>query len=139
MPANDPRRGEIWLVQLDPTRGMEIRKTRPAVVVSANVYAAMPLRIIVPITSWQPRFASWPYMIPIPQSPANGLARDSCANVLQVRSVALERLTKRLGVVTDDHLLLIVAGVALSIDYLPPPAPSAPQAPPPAPGTPNVP
>lgn len=120
MPANDPRRGDIWLVQLDPTRGMEIRKTRPALVVSADVYTAMPLRIIVPITSWQPRFASWPYMIPIPQSPNNGLTRDSCANVLQVRSVALERLTKRLGTVTGDQLRLIVGGVALSIDYVPP-------------------
>ncbi|MGH2515336.1 MAG: type II toxin-antitoxin system PemK/MazF family toxin [Ktedonobacterales bacterium] len=70
MQVSDPRRGDIWLVQLDPTRGMEIRKTRPAVVVTADVYAAMPLRIIVPITSWQPRFASWPYMIPLPQPTA---------------------------------------------------------------------
>ena len=139
MPANDPRRGEVWLVQLDPTRGMEIRKTRPAVIVSSDVYAAMPLRIVVPITTWQPRFASWPYMIPIPQLPANGLTRDSCANVLQVRSVALERLTKRLGVVTDDQLRLIVAGVALSIDYVPQPASAAPQVPPPNAGSPNVP
>ncbi len=120
----DPRRGEIWLVQLDPTRGMEIQKTRPALIVSADVYAAIPLRIVVPITTWQPRFSSWPYMILIPQSPTNGLTRDSCANVLQVRSVALERLTKRLDTVTDDQLRLVVGGVALSIDYVPPKASS---------------
>lgn len=54
MPANSPpQRGEISLVQLDPTRGMDIQKTRPALVISADVYAAIPLRIVVPITTWQ--------------------------------------------------------------------------------------
>jgi mRNA interferase MazF len=133
MPANSPpQRGEISLVQLDPTRGKEIQKTRPALVISADVYAAIPLWIVAPITTWQARFASWPYMIPIPQAANNGLARDSAANVLQVRSVALERLTKRLGVVTDDELRLVVAGVALSIDYVPPPTPPQPPASPPS-------
>ena len=114
---SDPQRGEVWLVELDPTRGMEIQKTRPAIVISSDVYARLPLRIVVPITTWQPRFAAWPYMIPLPQSPRNGLSRDSCANVLQVRSVARERLTKTLGSLTDAQMRAIVAGVALTIDY----------------------
>jgi mRNA interferase MazF len=62
--VSEPQRGEVWLVELDPTRGMEIQKTRPAVVISSNVYARLPLRIVVPVTTWQPRFAAWPYMIP---------------------------------------------------------------------------
>jgi len=45
----NPKRGEIWLVQLDPTRGQEIQKTRPAVVISADVLNAIPMRIIIPI------------------------------------------------------------------------------------------
>jgi mRNA interferase MazF len=44
----NPKRGEVWLVQLDPTRGQEIQKTRPAVVISADILGAIPMRI----TSW---------------------------------------------------------------------------------------
>ncbi|MGH2515337.1 MAG: hypothetical protein ACRDHP_06750 [Ktedonobacterales bacterium] len=50
-----------------------------------------------------------------------------------MRSVALERLTKRLGTVTGDQLRLIVGGIALSIDYVPPQAQATPS------GTPNTP
>jgi len=38
-----PKRGEIWLVQLDPTRGQEIQKTRPAVVISSELFALVNL------------------------------------------------------------------------------------------------
>ncbi|GIV65215.1 MAG: hypothetical protein KatS3mg046_475 [Bellilinea sp.] len=44
------RRGEVWLVNLDPTLGAEMRKTRPAVIVSSDLVGILPLRIIVPLT-----------------------------------------------------------------------------------------
>jgi mRNA interferase MazF len=46
----DPKRGEIWLVNFDPTIGAEIRKQRPAVVVSLTTVGRLPLRIVTPIT-----------------------------------------------------------------------------------------
>lgn len=45
----EPTRGEIWRVDLEPTRGDEIRKTRPAVVVSTDTVGKLRLRIIVPV------------------------------------------------------------------------------------------
>ncbi len=39
-----PKRGEIWLVELNPTRGQEIQKARPAVVLSTDLFAPIPLR-----------------------------------------------------------------------------------------------
>ena len=56
-----PFRGEIWLVNLDPTIGDEIRKVRPAVVVNHDGLGVLALRIVLPITAWQERFAacSW--------------------------------------------------------------------------------
>jgi mRNA interferase MazF len=39
----NPSRGEIWLVDLDPTRGQEIQKTRPVVVISTDLFAPIPL------------------------------------------------------------------------------------------------
>jgi mRNA interferase MazF len=55
-----PKRGEIWQVRFDPASGAEIRKVRPAVVVSVDAVGRLPLRIVVPITDWQPRYASFP-------------------------------------------------------------------------------
>jgi mRNA interferase MazF len=49
-------KGEVWLVNLDPTIGDEIRKMRPAVVVSRDALGILALRVIAPITAWQDRF-----------------------------------------------------------------------------------
>lgn len=47
------RKGEIWLVNLDPTIGTEINKTRPAIIVNDNAIGILPLKVIVPITDWK--------------------------------------------------------------------------------------
>jgi len=39
----NPRRGEIWLVDLNPTRGQEIQKTRPVVTISSDLFSPIPL------------------------------------------------------------------------------------------------
>lgn len=64
----NPTKGKIWLVQLDPTRGQEIQKTRPAVVISSDMLSSIPMRIIVPVAAWQPKFQNRPFMIPIQQT-----------------------------------------------------------------------
>ena len=51
--ANSPKRGEVWLVSLDPTVGSEIRKTRPTVVVSSDSVGVLPVKIVAPITDWK--------------------------------------------------------------------------------------
>ena len=45
-----PKRGEIWLVNLNPTVGAEIHKTRPAIVISSDYIGKLPLKLVVPIT-----------------------------------------------------------------------------------------
>ena len=42
--------GDIWLINLDPTVGAEIKKTRPAIIVNDNTLGRLPLKIIVPLT-----------------------------------------------------------------------------------------
>lgn len=54
-----PKRGEVWIVDLDPTRGAEMRKRRTALVMNLDGFAILPLHIIVPITEWKPDFASF--------------------------------------------------------------------------------
>lgn len=54
------RRGEIGLINLDPTIGAEIRKTRPAVIVNDDAVGILPLRVVVPITDWKERYTVAP-------------------------------------------------------------------------------
>ena len=96
------RRGEIREVDLDPVRGSEANKRRPAVIVSndaANVTAEQLGRgviTVVPVTSNVARF--YPFQVLLPAA-ETGLAADSKAQAEQVRSVAVERIGARLGIV----------------------------------------
>jgi mRNA interferase MazF len=56
------RRGEVWLLNLDPTIGAEIRKTRPAVIVSDDSIGLLPLKVIVPL-DWKDHYSVAPWMV----------------------------------------------------------------------------
>ncbi len=90
-------RSEIWLINLDPTIGAEIKKTRPAVIVSDDSMGILPLRIIVPLTEWKERYTIAPWMTQVPPDAENGLSKASAADAFQVRSVSRERFVRRLG------------------------------------------
>ena len=93
-------RGEICLVDFEPARGSEADKQRPAVVISndgANATAARLGRgviTVVPVTSSVSRV--YPFQVLLPAAEC-GLDRDSKAQAEQVRSVAVERVGRRIG------------------------------------------
>ncbi len=93
-------RGEIRLVDLEPVRGSEANKRRPAVIVSndhANAAAARLGRgvvTVVPLTSSTGRV--FPFQVLIPAG-LGGLSVDSKAQAEQVRSVAVERIGPAIG------------------------------------------
>jgi len=105
------QRGEIWLVNLDPTMGSEIRKTRPAVIVSSDLIGILPLKVIVPLTEWKERYANAPWMVRIECDAQNGLSKTSAADGLQVRSVSHQRLVKKIGLLTNIQVAQIVQAV----------------------------
>jgi mRNA interferase MazF len=107
------RRGEIWLINLDPTVGAEIKKTRPAVIVNDDAVGRLPLRVIVPITDWKERYALAPWMVKIEPDKENGLEKTSAIDTFQVRSVAQERFVKQVGKVSDDILEKITRALAI--------------------------
>lgn len=107
------QRGEIWLVNLDPTVGSEIRKTRPAVIVSSDLIGILPLKIIVPLTEWKDRYAQAPWMVRIDPDEQNSLSKPSSADTLQIRSVSQQRLVQRLGVISSIQVAKIVQAVML--------------------------
>jgi mRNA interferase MazF len=94
------RRGEIWLVDLEPVQGAESNKRRPAVIVStdrANARAAQLGRgvvPVVPVTSNITRVLPFQVLLPADRI---GLQVDSKAQAEEVRSVDVTRLSVRIG------------------------------------------
>jgi mRNA interferase MazF len=100
-------RGEIWQVDLDPARGSEANKQRPAVIVSNDRANATATRLgrgvvtVVPVTSNIDKV--YPFQVLL-SAADTGLAADSKAQAEQVRSVATQRLLRRLGQVSPAEL-----------------------------------
>jgi len=109
------RKGEVWLIILDPTIGAEIRKTRPAVIISEDAIGILPLRVIVPLTDWKERYSIAPWMVAILPNEQNGLAKPSSADAFQIRSVSQERFVQRLGVLDKDQITQILKAVQIVI------------------------
>lgn len=99
------RRGEVWWVDLDPTRGGEIRKTRPAVVLTADALnRARRTVVVVPLsTGPMPRP---PIVVPTPSAGA-----DSVAVCDQMRAVDKGRLTRSGGRLAPTDLRAVEDGV----------------------------
>lgn len=98
-------RGELRMVDLEPVRGAEANKRRPAVIVSNDAANSTAARLaagvltVVPVTSSAERV--YPFQVLLPAGTA-GLTRDSKAQAEQVRSIDTERIGERLGRLPDD-------------------------------------
>jgi len=101
------QRGDVYLVDLDPTRGTESNKVRPAVIVSNNAANRTAQRnrrgavTVVPVTSNTDRVHPFQVLLPAGEG---GLTVDSKAQAEQVRSVDVERLRRRVGTITPAKL-----------------------------------
>ncbi len=113
----EPQRGEIWWVKFNPTRGDEIAKTRPAIVVSINSLSdgGLKVKLVIPITAWRNDFANIPWLVPIESSELNGLQKLSTANPLQTRAVSIyqDRFGAKIGTLENEVLEQVVLALAL--------------------------
>lgn len=110
-----PIRGEVWRIRFDPAEGDEIKKVRTAVVVSENAVGRLRLKIVVPITGWNPRYANYPWFVFLTPTPTNGLSKDSGADAFQVKSVSETRFLDRLGELTPGQLDDIANAIAICV------------------------
>ena len=110
-------RGEVWLVNLEPTIGTEIRKTRPVVVINSNAIGALPIRLVVPLSEWKDYFAPNIWHVKILPDNANGLAKTSAADALQLRGVDTQRFIQKLGSVSPTVMKSIITAIAAVIEY----------------------
>ena len=110
----DVKRGDIWLVNLDPTIGHEIKKSRPAVIIQndvGNYYS--PITILAPITS-QHIEKIYPIEVLLAKR-GSGLEKDSKVLLNQVRAVDKRRLIKKLGKVDYDSMVKIDNAIKISL------------------------
>ena len=112
-----PRRGEVWLVALDPTVGSEIQKTRPAVVVQndhSNRTASTTL--VAPVTSrLRPQLYPTEAFIPAGEG---GCRVDSVVLARQLRRVDHARLVRRLGRVKPQTVRAIDQALLITLSLI---------------------
>ena len=108
-----PARGDVWLVSLDPTIGHEVQKTRPAVVISSNIYNRYNWVVVVmPLTSHGT--AEYDQVLIAP--PESGLDSASVTLPDQIRAVDRRRLVKRLGRVGPGTVAAIDRSLRIVLD-----------------------
>ncbi len=108
------KRGEIWLVSLDPTVGHEIKKARPAVIIQNDIgNAYSPITIIAPLTS-QIKEKVYPFEAFLPKE-RTGLIKDSCALLNQIRAIDKVRLVKKIGRLDDNGIEKVNEALKVSL------------------------
>lgn len=114
---NYPKRGEIYLVNFDPTIGSEIKKTRPALILQndiSNQYS--PITIVAAITS---QFDSKLYPTEVFLSVKEGhLKVDSVVLLNQIRSIDKKRLVRILGKVNQEIIMRVDTAIKISLGLI---------------------
>ena len=107
------KRGEIWLLNLDPAVGAEIQKTRPCIIVSVDQLGKLPLKVIIPITDWKTHYENVPWMVKLIPDDNNCLQKISAGDCFQVRSISETRIIKKLGSIKEEQLNDICMALAI--------------------------
>ena len=94
-------------MNLDPAIGAEIKKIRPALIINADAFGKLPLKIVAPITGWKEPFKNVPWMVCIEPTAHNNLEKVSSIDCFQLRSVSVTRLIKCIGGVEPAALILV--------------------------------
>ncbi len=102
-------RGEIRWADLDPVRGHEQAGQRPVLVLSHDIFNERSGTVIaVALTSQEPR-ADFPLTL---ETRASGLRKRSWVKISQIRTLAAERLGRRLARASDEELAQVIEGLA---------------------------
>jgi mRNA interferase MazF len=107
--SRPPRRGDVFWVNLDPVVGTEIRKTRPAVIVSNDSCNRYGARVVVlPITSNVDSLYPGEAMIDVKGRPGRALGD-------QIRSIDKRRLKARVSTLTADEMARVDEALAITL------------------------
>lgn len=106
---------DIWLADLNPVKGSEQRGIRPVVIISGNAMNDnLNIAIICPLSSKIKHYAG---CVVLQKDGQNGLSDDSEIITFQVRTIAQERLIKKLGQISEKELATIKSGLNDILTY----------------------
>ncbi len=109
------KQGEIWEMYFDPTTGSEQSGRRPAVIISGNLLNEyLNVVIVCPLSTSVKNYKGNVVLTP---NTINGLLKESEVMVFHVRSVAKERLKRKIGAIEDGQLSLIKQGLEDILRY----------------------
>jgi mRNA interferase MazF len=98
----NPKRGEIWWVNFEPSVGTEIRKIRPALIISNNIANKKNIRVnVIPITS---RIKELPFTVVVNADNKNNLEKVSVINIPDITTFDKIRLKSKIGTLSDEKL-----------------------------------
>ncbi len=112
-----PKRGEIYLVNFDPTIGSEIQKTRPALILQNDISNQYSLITIVAAITSQFDSETYPTEVLI-NPPEGGLNVTSVVLLNQIRSIDKQRLVKRMGIVSDHLMGYVDNAIQISLGLI---------------------
>jgi mRNA interferase MazF len=108
-----PKRGEIWLVGFDPSVGTEMRKTRPALIISNDIANARSSKVtLLPMTS---TIREIPIVVIVEPDKQNGLDNTSLIRVPDITTFDKKRLKKRIGILKTGALKEVEARLKLHL------------------------
>lgn len=97
-----PKKGEIYLVNFDPTIGREVKKKRPALILSNNIHNQYsPLVTVAPLSSNTNKI--YPFEVYVPKK-STGLNENSKIMIIQLRSLDKKRLINKIGNIEDKEV-----------------------------------
>lgn len=106
---------EIWYADLNPVKGSEQQGLRPVVIVSGNVVNKyLKIVIVCPLTT---KIKNYRGNVILEPTPGNGLNQKSEVLIFHVRSVSKERLIKKTGMITQEELEALKAGLNDILTY----------------------
>ena len=110
----DIKRGDVYLINLDPVIGSEQGKTRPCLIIQNNIGNKYSQNtIIASITSKIDK--EYPFLVKIDKGVAN-LPKDSFVQLDQIRTISVKRIIKKIGVLPKDIMLKIDVALKNSLD-----------------------
>jgi mRNA interferase MazF len=115
--ATRPKRGEIYVVNFDPTVGAEIKKTRPALVLQNDIANRhSPITIVAAITS---KYDATLYPTEVlVKPPEGGLTTNAVVLLNQIRSIDKGRLIKRLGLLKPATMQKVDRALQISLGLM---------------------
>jgi len=111
MKNNNPKRGDVYWVRLDPTDGKEINKTRPCLIVSSDIANQSELIVVAPITSNVERV--------LPRIEVQVKLKDRLGKVIprQIRSIGkTKRLGDKIGSLSGEEMKLVDDAIRLILN-----------------------